>query len=447
VAAVRKVVVAAAGLAAGCVVVFPAGYAGAAGGLDRPPRASAVGAPIAWGECDPPGEGLQCARIRVPLDWDRPKGRTIKLALIRHLASKPDERIGTLFINPGGPGDTGVGLLQGDPEGIDAFGGGRFDVVSWDPRGTNASTKTVCFRSDAAQSRFWAGDAYPMTRAQAKRFMPHAAELARRCGKVSGWLLPHISTADTARDLDHLRALMGEEKLTYIGLSYGSYLGETYANMFPDRVRAIVLDGIVDPVRYSKSAEARVAMWSDAADDVFGRFLSLCGGAGPERCALAGGGRSPAERWQRLRARLKRGPIPAPTANLHGVARDTLSYSDLLISQFQPLRAPVSWPQNARDIDAAVRGDGSALETGASFFRSPTGWAAATASAAIQCAEGRPGSGHGRGGRCSSDRSGSACSRERSTSRGSGPPAPPGRCAPRTHTEGRGTNRPRTRSC
>ena len=125
---------------------------GDAGASGTHPRANGVGAPIAWGECDPPGPDLQCAKIRVPLDWDRPNGRTIRLALIRHLASKPNERIGTLFINPGGPGDTGVGLVRGDPEGIDAFGGGRFDVVSWDPRGTNASTRVRCFREPAKRS-------------------------------------------------------------------------------------------------------------------------------------------------------------------------------------------------------------------------------------------------------------------------------------------------------
>ena len=106
----------------------------------------------------------------MPLDWDRPNGRTISLALIRHLASKPDERIGTMFINPGGPGDTGVGLVQGDPDGLDAFGGGRFDVVSWDPRGTNASTRVRCFRSQRSESRFWAGASIPTTKAASERF-------------------------------------------------------------------------------------------------------------------------------------------------------------------------------------------------------------------------------------------------------------------------------------
>jgi pimeloyl-ACP methyl ester carboxylesterase len=380
VAVVRKVVVAAAALAVGCVVVSPAGYAGAAGG-------NAVGAPIAWGACDPPVRGVECAGVRVPLDWDRPRGRTVRLALVRHLASEPSERIGTLFINPGGPGDTGVGLVSGDPEGVDAIGGGRFDVVSWDPRGTHASTRVRCFGSRRREQRFWAGASVPTTRAEARRTVRRAAALARRCGKVGGWLLPHISTADTARDLDHLRQLLGEDKLTYVGLSYGTYLGQTYANMFPDRVRAMLLDGVVDAVRYSKSAEEREALFAGAADEVFGRFLSLCAAAGPERCALAGGERSPAEKWQQLLARVKRGPIPAPGANGTSLARSELSYGDLLLSQFQPLRAPSVWPQNAADLAAALGGDGSALENPASGFTAPEGWGGASTSAAIQCAD------------------------------------------------------------
>src|SRR5829696_2888814 len=223
-------------------------------------QANGVGTPIRWSECDPRGRDVQCARIRVPLDWDHPKGRTIRLALVRHLASEPSERIGTLFINPGGPGDTGVGLVQGDPEGVDALGGGRFDVVSWDPRGTNASARVNCFRNQAREDRFWAaGGQIPITKAASKRFVRRIAAFAKRCGKVSGWLLPHVSTADTARDMDHLRVVMGEDKTTYVGLSYGSYLGETYANMFPERVRAMLLEGIVDAPEYAKSAEARAS--------------------------------------------------------------------------------------------------------------------------------------------------------------------------------------------
>ena len=383
----RKVLLAAAALAGACLVALSAGDAGAAGAPDRTPRANGVGAPIPWGECNPPGEDLQCARIRVPLDWDRPNGRTIALAVIRHLASKPEQRIGTLFINPGGPGDTGIGLVSGDPDGVDALGGGRFDVVSWDPRGTNASTRVRCFENRQSEARFWAGVSIPTTNAASMRYRRKSAALARRCGEVSGRLLPHISTADTARDMDHLRELVGEEKLTYVGFSYGTMLGQTYANMFPDRVRAMLIDGVVDPVSYSKSSEAYIAGGVASADVVFDQLLSLCEGAGPERCALAGGRHTAAERFQRLVERLKRAPIPAPGAKPPLSSREKLSYADLLLSQFNPLRGPDLWPQDARDIAAALGGDGSALETEAAGFTTPAGFAGYTTSAAISCAD------------------------------------------------------------
>ncbi len=378
---------AAAALGGAILVALSAGDAGAAGAPDRTPRANGVGAPIPWGECNPPGEDLQCARIRVPLDWDRPNGRTIALAVIRHLASKPEQRIGTLFINPGGPGDTGIGLVSGDPDGVDALGGGRFDVVSWDPRGTNASTRVRCFENRQSEARFWAGVSIPTTNAASKRYRRKSAALARRCGEVSGRLLPHISTADTARDMDHLRELVGEEKLTYVGFSYGTMLGQTYANMFPDRVRAMLIDGVVDPVSYSKSSEAYIAGGVASADVVFDQLLSLCEGAGPERCALAGGRHTAAERFQRLVERLKRAPIPAPGAKPPLSSREKLSYADLLLSQFNPLRGPDLWPQDARDIAAALGGDGSALETEAAGFTTPAGFAGYTTSAAISCAD------------------------------------------------------------
>jgi pimeloyl-ACP methyl ester carboxylesterase len=366
--AARRVLLAAA-LAAACV----AALSGAAG---------AVAAPIAWTACGPP-QRLQCARIRVPLDWDRPNGRMITLSVIRHLASHPHQRIGSMLINPGGPGDTGVGLVRGAGADLDAWGDGRFDVVSWDPRGSNASTPVRCFRSKGSERTFWKGASIPTTTAAAIRFRRTTADLARRCGRVSGWLLPHISTADTARDLDHLRRLVGDRRLTYVGLSYGTFLGQTYANMFPGRVRAMMLDGIVDAVEYSKGAEARAANSVAGTDAVFERFLSLCESARPDRCALAGRSRPAAERMRRLFARLRRAPIPAPRASPPG----KLSYGDLLLSQFSPIRDPKLWPRDAKRLDAALRGDGSALETEAREWKKPAGWSAATTSAAIQCAD------------------------------------------------------------
>ena len=362
---------------------FAATRASVGGPAGDRPRAAAAGSSIPWGPCQPPGPRLQCARIRVPLDWDHPHERTIRLAVIRHLASKPKQRIGSMFINPGGPGDTGVGLLQGIGDEIDKWGGGRFDVVSWDPRGTNASTPVRCFTSKAEQARFWKGVSIPTTAAASKRYARKTVALARRCGKVSGWLLPHISTADTARDLDHLRRLVGDKLLTYVGNSYGNYLGQTYANMFPDRVRAMLFDSVVDPVPYTKDAEARAASFVSGADPVFNRLLALCEDAGPKRCALAGGRHTAAERAHRLFARAKRAPIPAPSADPPG----KLTYGDLLVSQNDPLRVPKTWPDDAKGLAAAVRGDGSALATAVRMLLTPAVMAILTTSVAITCAD------------------------------------------------------------
>src|SRR5690606_13747507 len=139
----------------------------------------------------------------------------------------------------------------------------------------------------------------PTTAPASRRYAAKAAAYARRCGRVSGPLLRHISTAETIRDLDHLRRLVGEPKLNYIGWSYGTFLGQTYANVFPERVRAMVLDGVVDAKRYVRGRESSVDNVITPADPVLGKFLELCQAAGPEHqradgrtagCALAGGG-------------------------------------------------------------------------------------------------------------------------------------------------------------
>lgn len=344
------------------------------------PKREAVSTSIPWKSC---GEQLECARVRVPLDWDRPHGRTISLKVIRHPASRPEQRIGSMFINPGGPGDTGIGLVEGAGDDLDGWGDGRFDVVSWDPRGTNASTPVRCFRGKRSAARFWKDVSIPITKTQSRLFSRKTTALARRCGRVSGWLLPHVSTADTVRDLDYLRRLVGDPKLTYVGLSYGTFLGQTYANMYPGRVRAMLLDGVVDPIRYTRSAEARAASSVAGTDEVFDRFLHLCRQGGPERCALAGKARTPAQRVHRLFKRVHRSPVPAPDARPRG----SLDEGDLLLSQFEPLRNPAVWPQNAASLNAALSGNASDLEAGARPFLTPEGWAGVTTSSAISCAD------------------------------------------------------------
>lgn len=340
-----------------------------------------IGAPlsrIAWTSC---GERLACATVPVPLDWNYPNGAQIKLSVIRHRASKPELRIGTIFTNPGGPGDTGVGFVRGSGGDLDSFGAGRFDWIGWDPRGTYDSTPVHCFHSEALEAEFWKGVAIPSTPTESDSYVKLTRDLARKCGEVMGPVLSHISTTDTVRDLDRLRELVGEERITYVGLSYGTVIGQVYANMFPSRVRAMLLDGIVDPVQYMANAEARAANSSESTDEVFAKFLELCDLAGPDRCALSGHGESATRRVHRLFDQAKRAPIAAPQADPPGV----LLYSDLLISSFAPLRSPSTWPAYARQLNAAVEGNASELANAAYLMRTPKAWNEVTKSSVISC--------------------------------------------------------------
>lgn len=202
--------------------VFPlASPASAAGPRSRAGEAVRR-AGIAWKNC---GRQLQCAKVSVPLNWRRPDGTHIQLAVIRRLAPDQKHLIGSMFVNPGGPGESGVDLVRSAGSELLAWGGGRFNVVSWDPRGTHRSDPVRCFTSHASEDRFWRGVQIPTTPARSRAYVRKVVQLARRCGRLSGQLLDNVSTEDTARDLNYLRQLMGDRTLTYVGLSYGTFLG------------------------------------------------------------------------------------------------------------------------------------------------------------------------------------------------------------------------------
>jgi pimeloyl-ACP methyl ester carboxylesterase len=359
-------------------LLFQTGVASAAG--SSVVASSGVTTRIVWREC---GKRLQCARVQVPLDWARPGLGTISLAVVRYLASRPGQRIGSLFVNFGGPGVAGVPIVKaGGAQLGQAFGDGRFDVVGWDPRGTGASTHVRCFASTRAEARFWGRDwSVPTTRPESVRYLPKALAFVKRCVALSRRLLAHDSTADTARDLDYLRKLVGDRTLNYRGVSYGTVIGETYANMFPRRVRAMVLDSAVDPVPFTTSIQAFIASGEADFDLVFSKLQSLCQSAGPARCALAGHG-SVKARVSGLLARLRHGPIPAPSAP----APHRLSYGDLLLYVFPNLGEPAIWPQIAAGLEQAASGNGSAIETALQQAR-PLYQSMLNSGTALQCAD------------------------------------------------------------
>ena len=328
----------------------------AAAPASGPSGAAAVTQRITWRDC---GDGLQCARVRVPLDWVHPDGSMVTLSVIRHPASRPDQRIGTMFFNPGGPGSSGVEEVRRSADLLDRTGRGRFDVVSWDPRGTGASTRVRCFASPRARERFW-GDVpvVPTTVADQVRYRRRADAYGPRCRAASGDLLRFISTADTVRDMDHLRRLVGDAQMTYLGWSYGTVIGQTYANMFPGRVRAIILDGVLDPRPFTSTIQTSLGRNLAGSDLAFREFQRLCELAGPGRCALAGKGTSVRARVRGLIRRLQRRSIPAPSARPPG----RLTYSDLLSALFVWTPGPATWPTMAEALDQAAAGDGSAVK-------------------------------------------------------------------------------------
>ena len=344
----RAALVAAGATAAALLMPSVAATAGPA-----PATGTAGASAVAWAAC---GERIECATVPVPLDWAHPGGPAITLAVARHLATDPARRIGSLLVNPGGPGDSGITTVFQRGAALDALTRGRFDIVSWDPRGSNASTPAVsCFAGPEQRAAFWGDATLPGNRAEERRYLPLTVGLARRCGARNGELLRHLSIADMARDLEHLRRLVGDPKLTYVGESNGTLLGQAYAGLFPSRVRAMVLDGVVDPLTYGRGTAAALADGLRDVDELYAEFLRLCQAAGPERCALAGHG-PVRPRVDGLLARLRRAPLPAPNATPPG----QLTYGEALaVLKLAALPRPGRWPLAAQLLELAVDGDGS----------------------------------------------------------------------------------------
>jgi pimeloyl-ACP methyl ester carboxylesterase len=330
----RRPTILAAALAVASAIAVAAASAAPPDGSSVP-TAAAKGKPrLAWGPCTGApqslGLGFECARFRVPLDYRRPRRDSIRLAVIRLPAADPQRRIGTLFFNPGGPG---AGAFTAFP-GIAALGlfppqvMERFDLVSWDPRGTGRSAAVQCFRSAQAETRFLAGvgGSFPVGgRGKADAYIRRWAGFGRRCDRRSGHLLSHLTTANIARDMDRLRRAVGDPRLNYLGISYGTFLGATYANLFPKRVRAMILDGNVEPKPWITpdlranggrflSTELRLGTDRGSASTLRA-FLRLCGSTGAVACPFsAGSARATERKFNVLLKRLrKRGKLAGNT--------------------------------------------------------------------------------------------------------------------------------------
>lgn len=243
----------------------------------------------------------ECAKIAVPLDYARPDGQAITLSLQRQPATK-SPRLGTLFINPGGPGEPGTDMVAG----FASAGLEGFDILGWDTRGSGQSTPVVCF-GDKDADAYYDIDSSPDDEAEMKAMIAATKKLTMSCLEHSGPLLAHISTQDTARDLDLMRQLVGDPQLNYLGYSYGTYIGAVYAQLFPKKVGRLVLDSAVNITDDTSVIQAM------GFDQALSHFAAWCA---KQKCSL---GKTEAEVVSRIVAflnELDANPIPVGAPKL-----------------------------------------------------------------------------------------------------------------------------------
>ena len=303
------------------------------------------GGTLDWVEC---GESLECTTLDVPLVHDDPTAGTITLPLTRHLAQDPGERIGTLLVNPGGPG-VGALFLAEFAEQIYADDLlDRFDILAWDPRGVGGSDPHVDCVDDL--DPYFSLDPTPDDEAERAALESTGREFGEACAANTGeLLLANISTRDTAIDMDLIRQALGEEEISYFGFSYGSELGATWATLFPETVRAAVLDSSSAP---NADTDDQAVEDTVALERVFTAFLTDC--ADDPTCAFHNGG-NPASAFSDLMDSLEADPLEVDTD------RPAVNEAIALFAVISALYDSASWPELARQLDEAQAGDGAGL--------------------------------------------------------------------------------------
>ncbi|AZS43238.1 Carboxylesterase B [Microbacterium oleivorans] len=302
---------------------------------------------VAWEKCRGLDEGdYFCASITAPRDWTDPKGEDIELSVIVRIASSGDAK-GSLFVNPGGPGASGVDLVQqsaGFAVGTDLLD--SYDVVGFDPRGVGRSTAVRCFDAAAMDDYLFDTPAAPRGSAErAKEQRSSAEAFARACETNSGGLLPFVTTQNAARDLDLLRGVLGDEKLSYLGYSYGSFLGATYAELFPQNVGRVVLDGGLDPSIPSAVVGARQAAGFQSALDA---FLTSCVG-GPD-CPFDGPLATAQQQLSDALAAVDASPLKATDGRMLGADALSLGIISALYSES-------NWSRLSSALTSVLEGD------------------------------------------------------------------------------------------
>lgn len=298
---------------------------------------------VDWQPC---GEGETCADIWVPLDYADPDGTAITVKAKKKEAADSSARRGTLFINPGGPGGSGVDYVDFIPLGDSVAS--AYDVIGFDPRGVATSTPVDCL-SDADLDAYVAADPSPDTPAEIREFEHLWQHYTDGCEERSGELLGHVSTVEVARDLDILRSVVGDKALNFFGASYGTYIGATYAGLFPDRVDRMVLDGAVDPEADPLASQLKQTV---GFEEALNAYLSSCVSGGD--CPLGGTVNQARETVRGLLDDIDAQPLSTASGR-------ELTQGLAFLGMILPLYDRATWDIETQALSAALQGQGDML--------------------------------------------------------------------------------------
>ncbi|KAH7339936.1 TAP-like protein-domain-containing protein [Rhizoctonia solani] len=326
---------------------------------------------LKWSNCSLDNfPGRECARFEVPLDWHKETVGKASLAVIRYRAVKAP-RLGILFMNPGGPGISGIETMQGPIGGLMMqSSGGQYDVVSWDPRGVGKSTpRSTCFRTTEEDIAFWNGSLLlngPETRGgftsetnldefygQIKEVDDLLTRFGEQCAAYNPNAFKYVGTAATVRDMVAMHdTIEGYDKpINFWGVSYGTVIGMYFVNMFPDRVGRVVIDGVINPTNWAnRPAYEYTGVALQSIDETFDGFAAACAKAGPSRCAIADQNSTEASirQWTRnlINAAYDYRRVTGPSA--------ALSSASIRSAIFRGLYTPQSWPDLAQKLGEAA---------------------------------------------------------------------------------------------
>ena len=319
---------------------------------------------VTWSDCvtKTSGPGWRCAKITVPLDYADPaKGSTYIVATRKAATGPAAERIGSLLLNPGGPGGAGIAYAQ-DPGVVTKQVAARYDIVGFDPRGVGQSDPVRCLSDDtAAMDEFVMADPMPRTDAQVAEVVKESKAVGQACEAKSARLLPYVGTPNAARDMDVLRAVLADDKLHYLGKSYGTYLGAVYAGEFPDRVGRLVLDGAIDPTLTSKQMNIAQAQ---GFEKLLREFAADC--TTHSDCPLGTDPQTAVDNLMTFLQNLQDHPLPT-----HDGSR-TVDFALGLTAVLQVMYVPQYWGDLRDGLAAAKAGDGSRLLQWADLYNDRT---------------------------------------------------------------------------